>query len=75
MSYEFKSDFARHYIAIGMARGWPRAVLLVLEGRGVGVPDGVREQIADCTDLDQLDAWLRRAVTATTAEEVVAVEV
>jgi hypothetical protein len=57
--------------AEGEARGWRRAVLIVLDSRGVHVPDAIREQITDCTDLAQLDSWLRRAATATTADEVV----
>jgi hypothetical protein len=36
----------------------------------VPVPEAVREQILACTDLTQLDTWLRRAVTAT-ADDVI----
>jgi hypothetical protein len=46
-------------------------VLTVLDARGVEVPTAVREQILACTDLAQLDVWLRRAATATTAEDVI----
>jgi hypothetical protein len=54
------------------ARRWSRAVLIVLDARGVHVPDAIREQITACTDLAQLDTWLRRAAKATTtADEVV----
>jgi hypothetical protein len=56
--------------AQGEARGEGRAVLTVLDTRGVQVPEAIREHILACTDLAQLDIWLRRAVTATTAEEV-----
>jgi hypothetical protein len=73
MNYEFKSDFARHYVGLGKAEGEARAVLTVLEGRGVAVPDDVREQILGCTDLDQLDTWLRRAGNATTIDDVISV--
>jgi hypothetical protein len=57
--------------ARGEARGEGRAVLTVLDARGVEVSTAVREQILDCTDLAQLDVWLRRAVTATTADDVI----
>jgi hypothetical protein len=57
--------------ARGVARGEGRAVITVLEARGVAVPDVVRERVMACTDVDQLDTWLRRAVTANTADEVV----
>jgi hypothetical protein len=45
-------------------------VLTVLEARGVRVPGAVRDQILACTDMDQMDVWLRRAVTATTIDDV-----
>jgi hypothetical protein len=42
----------------------------VLEGRGITVPTETREQILACADLARLDTWLRRAITATTIEDV-----
>lgn len=56
--------------ARGEARGEGRAVLTVLAARGVPVPDAARERILACTDLAQLDAWLHRAGTATSIEQV-----
>jgi len=53
------------------ARGEGRAALTVLDARGVAVPEAIREQILTCTDQTQLDTWLRRAVTATTADDVI----
>ncbi|MBL7500120.1 hypothetical protein I6A84_06835 [Frankia sp. CNm7] len=70
----FCSDFYRQLDARlraeGLAKGEGRSLLTVLETRRVAVPAAAREQILSCTDLDQLDAWLRRAVTATTIDEV-----
>lgn len=71
-SHRYHSDFARRYYsqgeaegeARGRAEGEARAVLAILDARGVAVPDDVRARIAGCTDLDQLDTWVRRAVTA-----------
>jgi predicted transposase YdaD len=57
--------------AEGKAEGEATAVLTVLDTRGVPVPDAVRERILACADLAQLETWLRRAVTATTAADVV----
>ena len=51
--------------------GEAQAVLTVLDARGVAVPEAIREQILACTDLTQLDTWLRCAVTAATAEDVI----
>ena len=72
--YEYRSELLRKLAAeheeLGEARGEGRAVLTVLEARGVPVPDALRDQILTCTDLAQLDVWLRRAVTAMSAEDV-----
>ena len=57
--------------AEGKAEGEGQAVLTVLGVRGVPVPAAVREKILACTDLTRLESWLRRAVTARTAEDVV----
>jgi hypothetical protein len=46
-------------------------VLTVLDARWVPVPEAIREQILACTDLTQLGTWLRRAVTAATADDVI----
>ena len=74
LSKEFRERDARSRAegkAEGEAQGEGRALLTVLDARGVSVPDAVREQILASTDLSQLDTWLRRAATATTADEVV----
>jgi len=68
---EFHSELLREADARGRAVGEGRAVLTVLDARGVSVPGAVREQVLACTDLSQLDTWLRRAVTAVTADEVI----
>lgn len=77
--YEFQSELLRQVSdqqqAIGEARGEARgeaqAILTVLEERGVPVSDDVRGDILACTDINRLAVWLRRAVTAAAAEDVV----
>jgi hypothetical protein len=73
--YEFRSELLRDVAArgkaLGEARGEARAILTVLDGRGVAVPDDVRDQILECTDTSQLDIWLRHAITATTVDDVI----
>ncbi|MCP2291030.1 hypothetical protein [Nocardia amikacinitolerans] len=75
-NYEYQSDFARRYYADGQmkgeAEGEVRALLTVLEARGIPVSDEVRERITECTDTDLLAEWVRRAVTVATAEELFA---
>jgi hypothetical protein len=68
---EYRSELLREVDARGEARGEGRAVLTVLDARAVPVPEAIREQILACTDLTQLDTWLRRAATAVTADEVI----
>jgi len=85
-TYEYRSDFARRYFfegkaegraegeaageAAGKAEGEARAVLAVLDARGIDVPPDARARIAECSDLDQLDIWVRRAVTAETVHDL-----
>jgi hypothetical protein len=47
-------------------------VLAVLAARGVHVPDEIRDQILGCEEADQLDTWFRRALTATSVQDVIA---
>jgi hypothetical protein len=62
--------------ARGLAEGEARAraldIVAILETRGLTVTEAQRQQILGCTDLDQLDRWLRRAVLAVSADEVTA---
>lgn len=64
-TYEYQSEFIRRY----EARGEAKAVLMVLETRGVEVPENVRARMTDCSDLDQLTVWLRRAVTVASIQD------
>jgi hypothetical protein len=69
-TFEFYSDYAHRLGAAFMAKGEAVAVLAVLDARGIDVPDDIRARIATCTDLDQLDIWVRRAATAHAIEEL-----
>ncbi|MGI9003964.1 MAG: hypothetical protein ACR2GH_20330 [Pseudonocardia sp.] len=81
-TYEYRSDFARRYFfegraegeaagkEEGKAEGEARAVLAVLDARGIDVPPDTRTRIVECADLDQLDIWVRRAVTAETVHDL-----
>jgi hypothetical protein len=66
----YRSKMLREAFEEGEAASAVRTVLTVLEERGVEVPTTVRAQIEACKDLDQLDVWLRRAVTATKIDDV-----
>jgi hypothetical protein len=58
--------------AKGMAEGKAEAILRLLERRGVQVPESVRADVLSRDDLDLLDTWFDRAITATSASEVFA---
>jgi hypothetical protein len=74
-NYEYQSDFARRYVAQGRAEGEAagraHALLAVLVARGLDVPEDVRARITACSDLALLDAWLARAVKASSAADVI----
>ncbi|HEY1823608.1 MAG TPA: hypothetical protein VGG83_27085 [Trebonia sp.] len=48
--------------AQGEAAGQARAILQILDKRGVAVDDKSRERIASCADLDILGTWLDRSL-------------
>jgi hypothetical protein len=69
-TYEYQSEYARRYFFEGRAEGEADALLTVLSARGIDVPDDARARIAGCTDVQQLQTWIRRASTATSIHEV-----
>ncbi|HEY6790701.1 MAG TPA: hypothetical protein VI365_25670, partial [Trebonia sp.] len=77
---EYQSDFARSYVAQGKAEGLVEGkaegkaedVLTVLGARGIEATPAQQAQIRQCTDLSLLDGWLRRAVTASSADDIFA---
>lgn len=75
-THDYQTEFVRRYVlqgrAEGEAKGEAKAILAVLEARGVDVPDHARARISECTDLQQLDTWIRRAATARSVEDLFA---
>ena len=71
---EFQSEFARKYVAVGRAegeaKGEARALLAVLEARGLAVSTETRDHIVGCTDIAVLENWIRRAVTVASVEDL-----
>jgi hypothetical protein len=56
--------------ARGEARGEARALIRMLQRRGLALDAADVARITACTDLDALDRWLDRAVTAVTLRDV-----
>jgi hypothetical protein len=68
--YEWKSDFARTHRAEGRAEGEAKILLLMLENRGINVPNELRERVTNCTDTDQIERWAKRALVIDKAEDL-----
>ncbi len=56
--------------AQGQAEGEAKAVLRILDRRGINVDDASRERIESCTDLELLGTWLDRSLTAKKATDL-----
>lgn len=56
--------------AEGKTEGKAEDILKILAARGFQVPDAIEQKIRTCQDLELLDRWLTRAVTAASLEEV-----
>jgi hypothetical protein len=73
-NYEFQSDFVKKFLAKGEAKGRAEgraeALLAVLEARGLSVTQDARARILECTDTAQLDAWIRKAVSINSVDEL-----
>jgi len=54
----------------GEARGEAKSILSVLQLRGLSVPDEMRARVLACSEPEQLEIWLRRALTVTAAEDL-----
>ena len=61
-----------HGVAQGRVETLTRALLRVLEARGLEVTAEHRAAIASCSDPETLDAWLVQAVTAASADALFA---
>jgi hypothetical protein len=73
--YEYQSDFAKKYVALGEAKGEAkgeaRALLAALRVRGIPVSDAARERILTEQDPERLERWVERAIVATSIAEVI----
>jgi hypothetical protein len=68
--YEYQSDFAKKYVALGRAEGEARALLAALRVRGILVPEATRERILAEKDPERIERWVERAIVADSLAEV-----
>lgn len=79
-NYEYKSDFAKKYVAQGREEGREegraeatrRLLLVILEDRKLGPSDRARSLVETTTSPALLEAWVRAAVTADVEDDVFA---
>ena len=71
MKTVFKDAFVDGLLDQGHLRGVRQMMLQLLDKR-FSVPEDIRKQVEECTDIDKIDAWFDRAITATSLEEVFA---
>lgn len=71
-NYEPRSEFLRNLKDRGRVEAFGRAVLKVLEARGLPVTAAQSVAITGCDDLDMLETWLARAVTASHTDDLFA---
>ncbi len=81
-TYKYQSEFARAFVEQGRAEGREAgreegrvegeasAVLKILHKRGISVSKAERERITACNDAAQIEAWIDRAIDATSAEDL-----
>jgi hypothetical protein len=75
-NYEYRSELFQRLVAQGKAEGraegFAEAVLEVLRGRHIPVDESDKARLATVTDHAALLGMLRRALTATSFDEVLA---
>jgi hypothetical protein len=64
-------DGYRKGIREGETRGQAKSLLKLLDARGIKVSSVMRTKILACTDTPTLDRWLKNALHAATAAEVI----
>ncbi|GAA5063358.1 hypothetical protein GCM10023336_42530 [Streptomyces similanensis] len=74
LSEELRDEGRTEGRAEGRTQRGAEDVLLVLETRGIDVPEDLRGRITACDDPELLRRWLARAVTAPSAQEIFAQE-
>jgi hypothetical protein len=73
-NYEYRTDFAKRYLAQGRAEGRAEgeahALLRLLAARGFVVDEATAARVRACMDVEALGRWIDRAATAATLETV-----
>ncbi|GAA4232631.1 hypothetical protein GCM10022254_33060 [Actinomadura meridiana] len=72
--YQWQSDFAKSHRAEGReegrVEGEAKMLLLMMENRGIAVPNDIRERVMSCADTAQLERWAKRAAVIDDARDL-----
>lgn len=68
--FHWKNEGRAEGRAEGEAEGEAKAILLILETRGLRISDDARERIQTCQDTGQLETWIRKAAVITSTDEL-----
>ncbi|WP_338765323.1 hypothetical protein V7968_40460 [Nocardia vulneris] len=60
----YRDEFMDGLLDQGRAEGEAKSLLRILAVRRFDVPDDLRNRIMACTDTEQLESWIERAVVA-----------
>ncbi|WP_232524202.1 hypothetical protein [Nocardiopsis gilva] len=73
-SWPVYSPFAREHFGRGKEEGRTeeatRLLLRTLEVRAINISDEIRDRITTCTDLEQIETWLDRALIVERADDI-----
>lgn len=69
---QFFSDSQRKSFDRGQLQGQAKTIVAVLEARELAISDEQRQRILECSDVSELDRWVRKAVTVKTTDELFA---
>ncbi|MEV6279427.1 hypothetical protein [Nocardia sp. NPDC051832] len=71
----FRSETSNLLREQGAVQELGNTIFLILDERGIAVPDDARTRIRACTDLERLRSWVRRAATITHAADLFVEEI
>jgi hypothetical protein len=66
----YEADIFRRGVQQGEARDKATSILSILAARGIAIAAGVRSRILSCDNVATIDAWLTRALTASSADSL-----
>lgn len=78
VDYQYQSEFARKYFSEGKSEGKAegellgeaKALLHLIDRRGIALSEEDRQRVLTCTDGGLLETWLDRVLTATDRDQL-----